>query len=94
VSLYEHVYEALQPAADAGKPLEATTEANGRPTPDRTAVEAAVDDAFDPAVETRANARRVVQEIGDRLPVMVLSNSAVPGLVDLAIERSTLGSED
>ena len=104
VSLYEHVYEALQPAADAGNSAEATAEANGRPSPDpkadsrpnpdRTAVEAAVDDAFDPTVETRPNARRVVRELGERLPVMILSNSAVPGLVDLAIERSALDPDD
>jgi FMN phosphatase YigB (HAD superfamily) len=84
VSLYDHVYEALQPAADA----------EHRPTPDRSTVEAAVDDAFDPTVETRANASRVVREIGDRLPVLVLSNSAIPGLVDLAIERSILDRKD
>ena len=104
VSLYEHVFQALQPAADAENSPEATAETNGRPipdpkadsrpNPDRCTVEAAVDHAFDPTVETRANARRVVREIGDRLPVLVLSNSAVPGLVDLAIERSTLDSAD
>lgn len=100
VSLYEHVYEALQPAADAENTSETTAEAEGRPTPDpktdsrpnpnRSTVEAAVDEAFDPTVETRPNARRVVREIGERLPVLVLSNSAVPGLVDLSIERSML----
>lgn len=84
VSLYEHVRDALRPTE--GSP--------DRDVPGRETVEAAVDDAFDPAVETRPDAARVVREVGEERPVAILSNSAVPGLVERAIERSRLAPGD
>ncbi|MFB6132297.1 MAG: HAD family hydrolase [Halanaeroarchaeum sp.] len=79
-SLYDHVEAALPDGAE-----EAVR---------RSTVEAAVDEAFDPGVETVRGAARVVRRVGEQVPVAVLSNSSLPGLVARTVERSALARED
>ena len=78
-SLYDHVQAALR---------------DGEREPRRPVVEAAVDDAFEPTVDTVAGAGTLVEKVGNCVPVGVLSNSAVPGLVERAIDRSSLSQSD
>jgi FMN phosphatase YigB (HAD superfamily) len=54
----------------------------------RRHVENAVCDAFEPRVQTRADAPAVVETLADRLAVGVLSNCSVPGLAERALDES------
>lgn len=83
LSLYDHVAAALGAETDSG----------GR-TATPSTVEAAVDAAFDPAVETVSGAEEVVRAVGERVPMAILSNSSVPGLAERAVERSALRIAD
>lgn len=76
VSLYRHVGAALA--------------AGSEPTPDEETIAAAVDDAFDPVVAARPGAADALASLAERFPVAVLSNSAVPGLVERSISRTRL----
>ncbi|MFB6081319.1 MAG: HAD family hydrolase [Halanaeroarchaeum sp.] len=76
VSLYRHVAAALA--------------AGNEPVPDEETIAAAVDEAFEPVVAARPRAVEALETLADRFPVGVLSNSAVPGLVERSIERSGL----
>lgn len=82
-SLYDHVEAALVDGTDRGEQHVS-----------RHAIEAAVDATFDPDVETVSGAEAVVRTVGKRVPVAVLSNSSVPGLVERAIDRSALALDD
>jgi len=84
VSLYDHVAIALR----------AETAADDGQSAARTVVKAAVDEAFEPTVETRPDARAVVQTVAERWPVALFSNVAVPGLAERAIGRSALAADD
>ncbi|MFB6094094.1 MAG: HAD family hydrolase [Halanaeroarchaeum sp.] len=76
VSLYDHVAAALEGAVDDSV--------------DRSRVADAVDAAFDRDVDVRPEAPAAVQRVADHVPVGVLSNSAVPGLVERSMRRSAL----
>jgi len=75
LSLVEHVSAAL--ASDS-------TDAS------EDSIEAAVLEAFDAAVNTRAGAPEALERLSVRGPVGVLSNCSVPGLVPHTLEASRL----
>ena len=79
-SLYDHVIAILESSP-------------GNPDITRDRVTAAVDDAFEPAVETISPAPAVVESVSERVPVAICSNSSVPGLVERSITRSDLNRE-
>lgn len=55
-----------------------------------TTARRAVADAFDPRVETRAGAVDAVAAAGEGVPVGLLSNCAVPGVVSKTLRRAAL----
>ena len=57
---------------------------------DEALVREALLDAFDAPIQTRAGAVDVVTAVADRVPVAILSNSSVPGLVPRTVRRSSL----
>lgn len=79
-SLYDHVIAILE-----------SSPGNADLSPDR--VTAAVDDAFEPTVDTVRPAPAVVQSVSERVPVAICSNSSIPKLVDRAIARSDVDRE-
>lgn len=80
--LSEHVLALFEAHAD-----EVTT------VPDAELIGSALFDAFDTPLETRPGAAATIDAFADHVPVGVLSNSSVVGLVDRTIERSTIPAE-
>lgn len=75
LALPEHVHAAL---SSAEREVE------------QTVVDDAVTAAFDPVVQTRTGAAAAVAAAREYGPVAICSNCSVPGLVEVALERSTL----
>lgn len=78
-SLAEHVSAALASRADSLRPEDV-----------RENVERAVLAAFETEVRTRPGALKAVETVPDRVPVGVLSNCSVPGLVERTLAASAL----
>lgn len=61
---------------------------------DETLVREALLDAFDAPIRTREGAVDVVTAVAERVPVAILSNSSVPGLVSRTVRRSSLPQDE
>jgi len=79
LSLAEHVAAALASRADSLRPEDV-----------RENVERAVLAAFETEVRTRPGALKAVETVPDRVPVGVLSNCSVPGLVGRVLHESAI----
>ncbi|QZA87467.1 HAD family hydrolase [Salinarchaeum sp. IM2453] len=75
ISLKEHVQAALE-----SRGVQA----------EESQVDQALQEAFDPKVYTRPNARDIVRWANRQGPVAVCSNCTIPGLVDRSIRRSDI----
>lgn len=62
--------------------------------PDPAAVNEAVREAFDTDIQTRERAAETVEAFAEHVPVGILSNSSVPGLVDRSLEQSDIPLAD
>lgn len=79
--LHEHVLAALRSAASDPSAI------------DRATVADAVAAAFDTPIQTREGAAEAVTGVAEQVPVGILSNSSVEGLVERTIRRSGLPEE-
>lgn len=61
--------------------------------PDRDLIDDALQAAFDTPLQTREGAVKVVETLSGQMPVGILSNSSVAGLVDRTVERSDLSTD-
>jgi len=88
--LHEHVMAALRSrAADS-------TEDGAATVPDKideVTIREAVQDAFHTPLATRPGAAAAIEALAERVPVGVLSNSSVEGLVARTIDRSDVPGE-
>lgn len=79
--LADHVYALLEAHSDRDR------------SPDVEAVTDAVRGAFETSIQTRTGAVETVSAFSEAVPVAILSNSSVNGLVDRAVAKSDLSAD-